>query len=193
MKENNIQKSKISVNSKPGSSPSLASEKKVLNVMRKIKIEKVVLSIGATADQLEKGVKLLKYLTERKASKMISRKRIPSLGVRPGLEIGAVVTIRKNPEEILKKMLDAENNQLRKKQISENNFSFGVKEYIEIPGVEYQRDIGIMGLDVTVVFKRTGRRVKLKKIKRGRIPKRQIITKEEIIKFMEDKFETEFI
>ena len=27
------------------------------------------------------------------------------------------------------------------------------KKYIEIPGAEYQRDIGIIGLDVTVVFK----------------------------------------
>jgi len=163
------------------------------NIMRKVKIDKVVLSMGATAQELEKGVKLLKYLTGRKAAKMRSRKRIPSLGVRPGLEIGAVVTIRKNPEETIKRMLVAIDNQLRKKQVSENNFSFGIKEYIEIPGVEYQRDIGIMGLDVTIVFKRTGRRVRLKKMKRGRIPKRQRITKEEIIKFMEDKFETEFI
>ena len=163
------------------------------NIMRKVKIDKVVLSVGATAQELEKGVKLLKYLTGRKAAKMRSRKRIPSLGVRPGLEVGAVVTIRKNPEETIKRMLAAEDNQIRKKQISENNFSFGIKEYIEIPGVEYQREIGIMGLDVTIVFKRTGRRVRLKKIKRGRIPKRQRITKEEIIKFMEDKFETEFV
>ena len=83
-------------------------------------------------------------------------------------------------------------NVLKKKQVSENNFSFGIKEYIEIPGMEYQREIGVMGFDVTVVFKRTGRRVKLKKIKRGRIPKRQIISKEEIIKFMEDNFQVEF-
>jgi len=95
--------------------------------------------------------------------------------------------------EFLKKMLVTIDNQLKKKQISENNFSFGIKEYIEIPGIEYQRDIGIMGFDVTVVFKRTGRRVRLKKMKRGKIPKRQTITKEEIIKFMEDKFQTEFI
>ena len=33
---------------------------------------------------------------------------------------------------------------------------------------------------------------KLRKIKKGRVPKRQIITKEEIIKFMEENFETEF-
>ena len=83
-------------------------------------------------------------------------------------------------------------NQLKKSQISENNFSFGVKDYLEIPGMEYHREIGIMGLDVTVVFKRAGRRTKLKKIKSGKIPRRQRISKEEIIKFMEDKFQTRF-
>jgi large subunit ribosomal protein L5 len=163
------------------------------NIMREIKIEKVVLSVGGTAENLEKGVKLLKFLTGRKPSKMKSKKRIPTLGVRPGLEIGAVVTIRKNPEEILKKMLVAIDNRLRKKQMSQNNFSFGLKEYLEIPGVEYQREIGVMGLDVTVVFKRSGRRVKLRKIKRGRFSHRQMIQPSEIIKFMEENFQTNFI
>lgn len=163
------------------------------NIMRKIKIEKVVLSIGGTGDDLEKGVKLLKMLTGKKPARMKSKKRIPSWSVRPNLEVGSVVTIRKNPEEFLKKMLVTIDNSLKKKQISENNFSFGVKEYIEIPGAEYQREIGIMGFDVTVVFTRAGRRVKLKKIKKGKIPKRQRISKEEIIKFMEEKFQTEFI
>jgi len=166
---------------------------KKMNPMREIKIEKIVLSIGGTGDELEKGFKLLQLLTERTPAKTISRKRIPSLGVRPKLEVGAVVTIRKNPVETLKKMLSTLDNILKKKQISENNFSFGVKEYIEIPGMEYQRDIGIRGFDVTVMFKRAGRRVKLKKIKKGKIPKKQAITKEEIIKFMEENFKTKFI
>jgi len=162
------------------------------NIMREIKIEKVVLSVGGIGEDLEKGVKLLKLLTSRKPAKMKSKKRIPSLSVRPGLEVGAVVTIRKNKKELLKRMLVTIDNRLKKKQISENNFSFGIKEYIEIPGIEYQRDIGIKGFDVTVVFKRTGRRVKLKKMKQGKIATRQKITKEEIIKFMEENFQTEF-
>ncbi|MFA5953782.1 MAG: 50S ribosomal protein L5 [Candidatus Pacearchaeota archaeon] len=162
------------------------------NIMRKLKIEKVVLSVSGIGDPLTKGYKLLELLTKRKPKKTTSRKRIPTLGVKPNLEIGAVVTIRKNPEDILRKLLAAIENNLHKKQISENNFSFGIKEYIEIPGMEYQRDIGIMGFDVTVSFKRTGRRVKLRKIKKGRFPKKQMIPKEEIIKFMEENFQTKF-
>jgi len=167
-------------------------ETKKINKMQEIKIEKVVLSIGGTGDYLEKGHKLLQILTDKNPCKTKSRKRIPSLGVRPGLEVGTVVTIRKGFEDHLKKFLIAIDNTLRKKQISQNNFSFGIKEYIEIPGAEYHREIGIMGFDITVVFKRAGRRVRLKKTKTGKIPARQVITKEEIIKFMEDNFQTEF-
>jgi len=173
----------------------MAEEKqteKARNKMQEIRIEKIVLSVGGTADYLEKGVKLLEMLTGKKPARMKSSKRIPTWSVRPGLEIGAVVTIRDKPEEFLKRMLITIDNVLKKKQISENNFSFGIKEYIEIPGVEFQREIGIMGFDVTVVFKNAGRRVKLKKIKKGKIPKRQIIPSEEIIKFMENKFQTKF-
>lgn len=160
--------------------------------MREIKIEKVVLNVGGVAEELEKGVKLLKILTNRNPAKMQSTKRIPSWNVRPKLDVGAVVTVRKNCDALLKKMLAAVDNNLKKKQISENNFSFGIKEYIEIPGVEYQRDIGIRGFDVTVVFKRMGRRVLLRKSKKGKIPTRQKISREEIIKFMEEKFQTKF-
>jgi len=168
-------------------------EKKENNPMREIKIEKVVLSVGGLAEELEKGVKLLRFLTNKKPMKSKAKKRIPSLGVRPQLEIGAVVTLRKNYEDLLRRLLTSIDNTLKEKQISENHFSFGIEEYIEIPGVEYQREIGTRGLDVTVVFKRSGRRVKLKKIKRGKIPKRQMISKEEIIKFMEENFQTKFI
>ena len=160
--------------------------------MRQIKIEKIVLSVGGIGEHLEKGFKIIEILTGKKPAKMRTKKRIPSLEIRPNLEVGAVSTIRKNLEEFLKRMLAAVDNNLKKSQISENNFSFGIKEYIEIPGIEYQRDVGIVGLDVTVVFKRAGRRVGLKKIKRGKISKRQKITKEEIIKFMEENFQTNF-
>lgn len=170
----------------------MINKEKTESVMRQIKIEKIVLSVGGTGEHLEKGFKIIEILTGKKPAKMRTKKRIPSLEIRPNLEVGAVSTIRKNPEEFLKKMLAAVDNNLKKSQISENNFSFGIKEYIEIPGIEYQRDVGIVGLDVTVVFKRAGRRVGLKKIKKGKISRRQKITKEEIIKFMEEKFQTNF-
>lgn len=161
--------------------------------MKDVKIEKVVLNVGGTGEYLDKGYKLLEFLTGKKPAKMASRKRIPTWSVRPGLEIGAVVTLRKDYEELLKKLLVTVDNQIKKKSVSENNLSFGIKEYIEIPGVEYQREIGIMGFDVTIVFKNSGRRVGLRKIKQGKVPKRQRVSKEEIIKFMEENFGVKFI
>ena len=74
------------------------------NIMRNIKIEKIVLSVGGTAEELEKGIKLLEYISKKKAARRISTKRIPTFGVRPKLEVGAVVTLRRNYEDLLRKL-----------------------------------------------------------------------------------------
>jgi large subunit ribosomal protein L5 len=166
---------------------------KPVNIMKKVFIEKVLLSAGAVDKELEKAKKLLQLLSGMKAQVIASRKRIPDLGVRPGLEVGTRVTLRgEKATNLLKQLLPAIDNTLSKKQVADNHFSFGIKEYIEIPDVEYQRDIGIRGFDITVVFARPGFRVKRKKIKQGRLPKKQFVKKDEIINFMENNFQTEF-
>ncbi|MEK6855212.1 MAG: 50S ribosomal protein L5 [Nanoarchaeota archaeon] len=165
-------------------------EKIAKNPMREIKLEKIVLSCGATGADLEKSKKLLEFLTGRKAHKIISLKRIPDFGVRPGLEVGVRVTIRKEAINLLRKLLGAIGNSLDEDQITKNSFSFGIKEYIEIPGIDYQREIGIRGLNVTASFIRAGVRVRRKKIKFGKLPKKQHVSKEEIIGYMEEKFNT---
>jgi large subunit ribosomal protein L5 len=163
------------------------------NVMRKIKIEKVLLSSGATGDSLAKAKKLLEFVSGGKAQILQSRKRIPEFDVRPGLEVGTRITLRgEKAIDLLKRLLGAIDNEVSKKHISENHFSFGIKEYIEIPGIEYQRDIGIRGFNVTVVFARAGLRVKRKKIKSGEVPKKQFISKEEIMNYMKEVFKTKF-
>lgn len=169
-------------------------QKEIENPTRKIKIEKVVLSCGAKDQDLEKSKRLLELLTGMKAQILISKKRIPNFDLRPGLEVGTRVTMRRDKAiELLKRLLAAINNTLSQRQVSKNHFSFGIKEYIEIPGTEYRRDIGIRGLNVTVDFIRAGVRVKRKKIKSGKLPKKQYAAQEEIIKFMEDNFQTNFI
>lgn len=164
------------------------------NPMRKIKIEKVLISAGATGKDLEKAKKLLEFLSGKKAHITTSTKRIPDFNVRPGLEVGARITLRDETAiQVLKKLLGALSNTLSESQVTENHFSFGIREYIDVPGIEYQRDIGIRGLNITVVFSRPGLRIKYKKIKTGRLPKRQHISSEEIINYMEDNFQTKFI
>lgn len=163
------------------------------NPTRQVKIEKVVISVGGTEDKLEKNTKLIELLTERKSAKKKTGKRIPTLNVRPKLNVGSVITIRRNFEPLLKRLLTAVDNRIKKKQVSENTFSFGIKEYIEIPGLEYQRDIGITGFDVTITFRRAGKRVQLRRMKTNHVPKRQRVSEEEIIKYMEEKFQTRFV
>jgi large subunit ribosomal protein L5 len=163
------------------------------NKMRNISIEKVLISCSGKAEELEKSRKLLELLSKMKPQVIASRRRIPDFGVRPGLEVGTRATLRgEKALELLKNLLGSVDNTLSKKSVSDNHFSFGIQEYIEIPGIEYQRDIGTRGLTVTVVFSRPGLRVKRKKIKSGNIPKKQHVLKQEIIKFMEENFQTTF-
>jgi len=163
------------------------------NKMRKIEIEKMVLNCGGTEDKLEKSVKLLEMITKRKPYKKKATKRIPAFGISPGKEAGCKVTIRDKEQikELLIKFFAALDNKISSKQVTENHISFGIHEYIEIPGLEYQRDVGILGFEVSLVFKRKGRRVKIKKIKQGKYPKKQHVSKEEIIEFMEKNFNLE--
>ena len=166
-----------------------------MNVMQQPRIEKVILSAGATGQDLEKARKLLEIITQKKAQIIRAgpKRRIPEFGVKPGLELGTRVTLRgKEALELLKRLLGAIENSLKKKQVASNHFSFGIEEYIEIPGMEYIREIGIRGFNATVVFKRAGTRVKHKKVKASKVPMRHNIRPEEIIDFMEKTFKTRF-
>ena len=166
------------------------------NPMREVRIEKVILSAGATGKDLEKAKKLLEMMSGMKAQiiKAGPKQRIPAFNVKPNMELGTRVTLRNEKAlDMLRQLLGGIDNQLSEDSIQPNHFSFGIKEYIDIPGTEYQRDIGIRGFNATVVFTRKGIRVKRKKAKKGKYPEKQHITSEEIIKYMEDAFQTEFV
>jgi large subunit ribosomal protein L5 len=163
------------------------------NPMRHIEIEKMVINCGGIEEKLEKSEKLLHMITGRKVQKIKSTKRIPTFGISPGKLSGAKVTIR-NKQEIeglLKRFFAAIDNKLRKNNVAKNHVSFGIKEYIEVPGLEYSREIGMLGFEVSVVFKRKGKRVFLKKIRKGKYPERQSIPREEIILFLNKHFMVE--
>jgi len=164
------------------------------NPMRKVIMEKIILNCGGTAEKLDRGVKLLNLLTGRKVKEVVSQKRIPTFGVRPGLKTGCFVTLRgKDKEILLKRLFGAVGNKIKKKQIANNHFSFGIEEYLEIPDMEYQREIGVLGLDVTVVFRRPGKRIGVKKIKSGKVPRKQDVTVEEIADYLRTKLNIEIV
>ena len=160
--------------------------------MRQVGIEKVTLNIGAGKDQakLEKGLKLIKNIAGHPPVRTFTRKRIQEWGLRPGLPIGCKLTLRKNKAlEILKRMLDAKDNSLENANFdNEGNISFGINEYIDIPEVRYDPDIGIMGLQVCVTLKRNGFRIRRRALKKSVIPRKHRIRKEESIDFMKNTF-----
>jgi len=163
-----------------------------MNQNRNIKIEKITLNIGAGKEQgvLEKGMKLLEYITGILPVKTITQKRIPTWGLRPGLPIGCKLTLRgKDKLEFVKRLLKAKNNQLRRTNFDkEGNISFGILEYIDVPGVKYNPDIGLTGFQVCFTLSRNGFRVKNRKIMNRVIPHKHRITQDEAIEFMKKDF-----
>jgi large subunit ribosomal protein L5 len=160
--------------------------------MKEIKIGKVTLNVGAGKDQnkLEKGILLLKNITGIDPIKTFTSKRIPTWGLRPGLPIGCKLTLRKKKaEEILLRLLDAKDNTLSPQQFDkEGNIAFGIHEYIDIPGIEYEPKIGVMGLEVCITLERPGYRIKKRRIMKRKVPKKHKINREEVIEFMKKKF-----
>src|SRR3989338_2558831 len=145
-----------------------------MNAMKNIRIGKVTLNIGAGKDQakLEKGLVLLNAVANATPIKTITNKRIQEWGLRPGLQIGCKLTLRKyNAVKMIPRLLDAVDNKLREKQFDNNgNIAFGIHEYIEIPGVKYNPKIGIMGLEVCVTLERKGYRIKRRRLLARKIP-----------------------
>jgi large subunit ribosomal protein L5 len=160
--------------------------------MRNIRIEKVTLNVGAGKDQakLEKGIKLLKRITGINPVTTTTSKRIPEWGIRPGLPIGCKLTLRKEAaKQLLSRLLVAKDNRLNEQQFDANgNIAFGIQEYIDIQDVEYDHDIGIMGLEVCVTLERPGYRIKRRRISRRKIHHKHKISKEEAINFMKQTF-----
>ena len=162
-----------------------------LNPMRKIRLEKITLNMGAgtEAEGVEKAATLLGKITGTKAVKTTTSKRIPTWKVRPGLAVGAMVTLRgKKAMDLLKNLLKSVENKIKKTSFTKNGFSFGIKEYIEIPGVKYDPKLGIMGLEVAVSLDRAGFHVKKRKISRAKIHQKHDISAEEARTWVQEIF-----
>ena len=165
-----------------------------MNKMQEIRIEKLTLNIGAGKDQgkLDKGLKLIKHISGRDGVKTITQKRIPGWGLRPGLPIGCKLTIRDGVKvkELLKKIFESKDNTIKPTQLdNEGNLSIGVHEYIDIPGIEYNPDIGILGFELCVTLQRPGFRIKKRKVQKKKIPGKHRISKEDALSFFEKEFQ----
>ncbi len=165
--------------------------------MLKPRIEKVVvnLNVGKSGEPLEKANKVLQEITGHTPVKKRAKKTIRDFGIREGESIAVVVTLRKQDAvDFLKKIFPVIDNKLSKKAFDlRGNFSFGLKEHIDIPGVKYDPEIGIFGMDICVTVNRPGQRVKLRKRQSKPIGSKHVLTPEESIVFIKQTLGVEIV
>jgi len=169
----------------------------VENPMRRIKILKVVLnsSIGEGGVRLEKAAKILESITGQKPSYRRAKKTIRGFGIHKGEPIAVMVTLRgEKAVEILRKTLAAIGNRLSARCFDEQgNFSFGIKEHLDIPGTRYDPELGIIGMDVAVNIGRPGYRVAYRRSRRSRIGTQHRVTPSEAQDYIRNTFGIEII
>lgn len=151
--------------------------------MRKPRIVKVTLNIGVgtSGEKLAKAQRVLEIVTGEKPVPRRAKKTIRAFGIKRGENIGVMVTLRgEKAISTLKRLLEAVGYRLKASSIDEHgNVCFGIKEHIQIPGVRYDPELGIFGLDVCITVARPGLRVALRRRARSRIPRRHRVTREE--------------
>jgi large subunit ribosomal protein L5 len=165
--------------------------------MLKPKIQKVTVNIavGKSGEPLEKAVKVIEQLTGQKSVKRNAKKTLRDFGIRKGEPISCVVTLRKEKAVgFLTKAFQAVDNKISKGCFDNNgNFSFGIKEHIEIPGTKYSPELGIFGMDVSVSLGRAGYRVKERRRAKSTVGKSHLLTPEEAVVFVKDSLKVEIV
>ena len=161
------------------------------------RIEKVVvnLNIGKSGEPLERAVHVLDEISGQTPYKAKAKKSIRDWGVRQGEPIACVVTLRKEKGiAFLKKVLPVVDNKISKRSFDETgNFAFGLKEHIDIPGVKYDPEIGIFGMDVCVSVNRPGQRIKIRRKQTKHIGKKHLLTPEESMEYVRQVLGVEIV
>ena len=168
-----------------------------MNPMRQPRIEKIVVNIGVgeAGERLVKAQKVIEMVTGQRSVQTISKTINRDLAIRKGMPLGCKATLRGEPaEEFLVKALD-----IRERHIpvysfdKEGNMSFGIADYTDFPGMKYDPEIGIFGMDISVVLRRRGSRITRRAILRRKIPKGHRMDRNEALQFMKEKFGIEVV
>ena len=168
-----------------------------MNAMRQLHVDKVVVNIGVgeAGERLVKAEKVLEMVTGHKPVETISRTVNRDLGIRIGMPLGCKVTLRgEDAEEFVRKALVI--REMRVPEYSfdkEGNMSFGISDYTDFEGMKYDPEIGIFGMDISVVLRRVGNRITQRALLQRRIPKSHRVDREEAIQYMKDTFEVKVI
>jgi len=159
------------------------------NPMYKPRIAKVTVNIGVGegGERLQKAAKILEMLTGQKPSFRRAKRTIKEFGVRKGEPIAVAVTLRgEKAMKFLNMVLEGIGWRIKKSSFDDfGNVSIGIKEHIILPGVKYDPELGIFGMDVAITLERPGYRVMRRRRKRSRIPRRHRVSKHEPQVFFE--------
>lgn len=162
-------------------------EKWESNPMRKPRLAKVTVNIGVgeSGERLKKAAKILEMLTGQRPSERRAKKTIKEFNVRKGEPIAVAVTLRgERAVSFLNKVLDAVGRRVKSSSFDDyGNVSIGIKEHIMLPGVKYDPELGIFGMDVCITLERPGLRVMRRRVKKSRVPYRQRVSRDEAIVF----------
>ena len=161
------------------------------------RIEKVVvnLNVGKSGEPLDKAFRVLKEIAGQTPVKKNAKASIRDFGIRKGEPIACVVTLRRQQAiDFLKKVLPVIDNKILKSSFDDRgNFAFGLKEHIEIPGVKYDPEIGIFGMDICVTINRPGDRVSDRRRRKAKVGKKHVLTPEEAILFTKQTLGVEIV
>ena len=162
------------------------------SVMKKISLEKVVLNmgVGRSGDAIEVAKKALDQISGKKSCAREAKETQRDWGIRKGEPIGVAVTIRGNDaKELLKRLFEAKGNQVNGRAFDNfGNYSFGIREHIDIPGVKYDPQIGILGLGISVALTRPGYGIRTRSKHKARVGKTHIIKSQEAKDYLTKEF-----
>lgn len=133
------------------------------NIMMVPKIEKVTINMGIGAaiqdkKKLDSAVSELSVITGQKAVKTKSKKSIANFKLREDMEIGCKVTLRGDRMyEFLDRLINYSIPSIKDfRGLSPNsfdgngNYTFGVKEHIIFPEIDYDKIEDIKGMNITI-------------------------------------------
>jgi large subunit ribosomal protein L5 len=163
--------------------------------MRDIYIDKVVvhMGVGEAGDKLVKAENIMKAITKQTSIRTIAKMTQPAFSVRKGQPLGCKVTLRGKPaRDFFETSLKIVEKTLFESQLDKSgNFSFGIEEHTDFPGMSYDPQIGIYGMDVNVVLERKGIRITRRRMAQKKLPAKQRVSKTDAIAFLKEKYQVE--
>lgn len=160
--------------------------------MRRIYLEKVVLNmgVGRSGDAIGVAKRALDQISGRNSCPREAKESQRDWGVRKGEPIGVAVTVRgAEARALLKRLLEAKGNSINGRSFDGfGNYSFGISEHIDIPGVKYDPQIGILGLGVSVALGRPGYGIRTRSKHKARVGRSHVITAGEAKEYLAREF-----